>query len=296
MSTNRFVVLFKIDTMKLYTLLIVLFLGSLGLLSAQTLDLPKLSPLQKIEQKVGLTDVVLEYSRPSMRGRKIFGELLEYGEYWRMGANKNTKISIGDKFMIDGDTINAGEYALFCMLNKDTWEVFLYDELDNWGLPDSIEESKILASIKVPVRVHMDSLQTLTYSLENLNDSEFDLTLSWETKSAAIPITILTKDKILSSIDAAWKSHAGDYYVAARYYYDEVKDYKQADEWIKKSIALRKKEAYWCYALEAEILAELGEKKSAVQSAQKALDLILPYKSDYHTNLYTDLLNKMKAL
>ncbi len=185
---------------------------------------------------------------------------------------------------------------MFCILEKEEWELFLYDEIGNWGLPDSIEESKIMTKIKVPVSTHKDSVQTLTYSFENLTDSNFDLKLRWETKSAKIPFSILTHDKILKNIDEAWKSHAGDYYLAARYYHDEVKDYDQALDWIQKSIGLRQKEAYWCYALEAEILGKLGQKEAAIRSAQKTLDMILPYKSEYHTNLYTELLNKMKAL
>ncbi len=99
---------------------------------------PAPSPFSKIEQKVGLTDVTLEYSRPNMREREIFGELVPYGKMWRLGANANTKITFSDDVMIDGKTLKAGTYAIYATPSEKSWDVTFYSDASNWGLPQEL--------------------------------------------------------------------------------------------------------------------------------------------------------------
>lgn len=96
---------------------------------------PQPSPSQKIEQIVGLTKVTIEYSRPSMKGRKIFGDLVPYGQIWRTGANANTKITFDTDITIGNTTVKAGTYAIYTKPNKKTWEIMLYSDASNWGNP-----------------------------------------------------------------------------------------------------------------------------------------------------------------
>ena len=114
----------------------------ISLFTQAQVQTPKASPVAKVEQRVGLTDISISYSRPAMNGRKIFGELLPFGELWRLGANENTKITNSDILIFGSDTLKAGTYAIFARPNMDSWEVIFYTETTNWGLPEKWDESK----------------------------------------------------------------------------------------------------------------------------------------------------------
>jgi hypothetical protein len=100
-----------------------------GLSQIQT---PAPSPSSTLEQQVGLTDVIIKYSRPGMKGRQIFGDLVPYGEKWRTGANNNTTISFDTKVSINGQEVPEGTYAIFTIPQEDEWEVIFYKDSNNW--------------------------------------------------------------------------------------------------------------------------------------------------------------------
>ena len=106
---------------------------------------PQPSPFSKIEQKVGLTDVTLEFSRPAMRGRTIFGNLVPYGKMWRTGANANTKITFSTDVTVGGSTLKAGTYAVFTTPNETSWDVIFYSDASNWGTPREWDDAKVAA-------------------------------------------------------------------------------------------------------------------------------------------------------
>ena len=108
--------------------------------------------LQKIEQKVGLTDVSVQYSRPSMKGRTIFGDLVPYGKLWRTGANQNTMVTFSTDVMVGESTLKAGSYAIFSKPNKDNWEVIFYSDTNNWGTPQKWDDSKVAAKVNAKVK------------------------------------------------------------------------------------------------------------------------------------------------
>lgn len=131
--------------MKKLILLVCVGLFSLGA-NAQ-IETPAPSPFQKIEQKVGLTDVTLEYSRPSVKGRKIFGGLVPYDKLWRTGANANTKVTFGDDVTIGGKSVKAGTYAIFTKPGTSSWEVIFYSDASNWGTPREWDDMKVAATV-----------------------------------------------------------------------------------------------------------------------------------------------------
>lgn len=108
---------------------------------------PQPSPFSKVEQTVGLTDVTLEYSRPNMRARTVFGDLVPYGKVWRLGANTNTKITFSTDITVEGKELKAGTYALFAIPNENKWEIVFYSNAGNWGAPQELDESKIAARV-----------------------------------------------------------------------------------------------------------------------------------------------------
>ena len=115
------------------------------------LKTPAPSPASKIEQKVGLTDVTVEYSRPSMKGRAVFGNLVPYGKLWRTGANQNTKVTFSDDVTIDGKTLKKGTYAVYTKPGKDAWEVLFYSDANNWGTPQNWDDAKVAVSTTAKV-------------------------------------------------------------------------------------------------------------------------------------------------
>ena len=127
--------------MKKLVSIVLISVGSMKL-NAQLIT-PKASPLAKMEQKVGLTDIKIEYSRPSKNGRTIFGDVVPYNEIWRTGANENTKITTTDPLIFGTDTLKPGTYALFVKPTEKQWEIYFYTEITNWGVPSTWSESKI---------------------------------------------------------------------------------------------------------------------------------------------------------
>ena len=105
---------------------------------------PAPSPATKVQQTIGLTEVTLEYARPSVRNREIFGNLVPYDKVWRTGANENSVISFSTSVKIGDADVPAGKYSVYTIPNKDSWEFILYSDYNNWGLPSDWDENKVV--------------------------------------------------------------------------------------------------------------------------------------------------------
>jgi hypothetical protein len=232
---------------------------------------PKASPLAKIEQKVGLADITISYSRPGKKDRVIFGEVVPYGEIWRFGANENTKITSSDALIFGKDTLKAGTYALFTKPNKDNWEVYFYTETTNWGTPEKWDDQKVALKMTAPVVALNDVVENLTISIDNFHNAGATIQFSWDKTRINIPFTLNTKDKVLASIKKTMDGPtAGDYYSAASYYFQEKLDMKQALTWCTKAVEMRP-EAYWMSRLMAQLQAANGDYKGAIETAKKSI-------------------------
>ncbi|MEO6346589.1 MAG: DUF2911 domain-containing protein [Aquaticitalea sp.] len=233
---------------------------------------PAPSPFCKIEQKVGLTDVTLEYSRPNMRGRAIFGDLVPYGQVWRLGANANTKITFSDDVMVGGKTLKAGEYALYATPNEKTWDVMFYSDATNWGNPEKWDDSKVAAKVSAEVFPMPLNIETFTMSFDDLTSNSVMLGMLWSNVYAGVKIDVPTDKMVSEAIDKTMKGpDAGDYYTSAVYYLQEGKDIKQAKEWIDKAIAMSDKPAFYQLRQQSLIYAKAGDKKGAIDIAKKSL-------------------------
>ena len=129
---------------------------------------PQPSPKAKVEQRVGLTDVSVEYSRPGVKGRTIFGDLVPYGKTWRTGANSNTKVTFSSDVSIDGQTLNAGSYGLYTVPNENSWEVMFYSESDNSGVPRDWDNTKVVAKTSVEVYSMPMNVETFTITFDDV--------------------------------------------------------------------------------------------------------------------------------
>jgi len=244
-----------------------------GTIQAQ-IQTPAPSPFQKIEQKVGLTDITIEYSRPSMKGRTIMGGLVPYNEVWRTGANANTKITFSNDVEIGGKNVKAGTYAIYTKPGKQNWDVMFYSDASNWGNPENWDDSKVVAKVNVPVYPMPMDIETFTMTFDNLQNDSTNMGMLWEKSYVGVPIKVMTDKTVSANIEKVMSGPAaGDYYSAAVYYLETGKDINQARTWIDKAITMSPEPAFWQYRQQSLIYAKAGDKKAAINAAQKSLEL-----------------------
>jgi hypothetical protein len=253
----------------------ILFLFWAGLISmgtsAQILT-PQPSPFSKVEQKVGLTDVTIEYSRPGMRDREIFGNLVPFGEVWRTGANANTKITFSDDVKIDGKDLKKGTYALYTIPNKDSWEILFYSDSNNWGTPEKWDDTKVALKATADVQQMQMKMESFTILIDELKNNSAALNFIWENTIVTLPFEVPTDAKALASIEKVMNGpSAGDYFSAATFYHETGKDMKKALEWVNKAVEMQGDDAFWMLRRKSLIEADLGMKKEAIATANRSM-------------------------
>ncbi|WP_044404137.1 DUF2911 domain-containing protein [Lacinutrix sp. Hel_I_90] len=236
-------------------------------------ETPQPSPFSKVEQKVGLTDVTLEYSRPGMKGRTIFGDLVPYGKLWRTGANKNTMITFSDDVMIGGKEVKAGSYAIFTTPNESSWDVVFYSDTENWGTPEKWDDNKVAAKVKSEVMKMPMKMETFTMILDDLSNDSATLGMLWEDVYVGVKIEVPTAEKVSANIEKAMSGPgAADYYSSAVYYLQEGKNIDKAVMWIDKAIDMTKDEPrFWYLRQQSLIHAKAGNKDAAIAAAKASL-------------------------
>jgi hypothetical protein len=253
-------------------LLFAIAVGLSASFNAQVLT-PKASPVAKLQQKVGLADIQIDYSRPSVNGRVIFGELIPFGQTWRLGANENTKITSSEALIFGKDTLKAGTYALFAKPGQSSWEFYFYTDYSNWGLPEKWEDAKVALKVTAAAETSKEFTENLTLQLEDLKSSSAKITLTWAQTKVTLPFTLDTKTKVLASIDKTMAGpSANDYHQAATYYFNEKLDLKKALEWSTKAVELRGPSAYWMTRLKAQLQAANGDYKGAIETAKVSME------------------------
>ena len=205
-----------------------------------------------------------------MRGRKIMGNLVNYGDIWRTGANSNTKITINDNLMFGENILPAGTYSILTRPGKKMWEVFFYTE--DWSLPKAWDPEKIALKLDITVK-NANQIETFSIWIGDISTDSASLNLAWENSRIEMPFTVSTDEKTMASIKETMKGNPGhrDYYSAASYYLTTGRDLKKAEKWIIK--AVKEKEYYFYYRTKAEIHAGLEKFKSAIEAANKSIKL-----------------------
>lgn len=257
---------------RLFIAITVVLTGFVGFSQVQT---PAASPFGKVQQTVGLTEVSVEYSRPSAKGRNIFGNLVPFGKTWRTGANANTIITFGTDVIIGGKTLPKGEYALFVAPKPDSWDVYFYTDTNNWGLPEKWNEEKIAVKTTVKPITLSNFVETFTVGIGGLDNDFGHIDISWEKTLVSVKFEVPTSKIANTSIEKALAGpDAETFYNAANYYYQSNGDIHKALEWINKSIDMRGKEVpFWYLRLKSLIQAKAGDKRGAIETAQRSLDL-----------------------
>lgn len=258
---------------------------------------PAPSPASKLIQTVGLTEVVVDYSRPSMRGRKVFGNLVPFDKLWRTAANAYTTISFDTDVTIGGSDVKAGTYSIFTKPGVKTWEVFFYTDTEGSGTPRNWEESKIAAKATVPVWPMEMNVETFTITIDDLTSGGANLGIMWEKTYVAVPFGVPSDAAVMSSIDSALAGpKAGDFYQAAVYYSSEGKDINKAKEWMEKAMAMTEKPAFWQLRQQSLIQAKAGDKKGAIATAKKSMEGAKAAGNDDYVKMNMDSLKEWGAM
>jgi tetratricopeptide (TPR) repeat protein len=261
------------------------------LADAQTIKTPAPSPSQSVKQDFGISTIELNYSRPGMKGRKIFGDLVPYGKVWRTGANSATRIKFSDDVSIGGQVLKAGEYAVYSVPNEKEWEIIINKGSANWGT-DYKQEDDIFRVKATPVKLDQP-VETFTMQFANVKSGSADLQILWDKTLVSVPITSDIDKKVMAQIDAAMNKDSRPYYQAAMYYLETGKDLNQALTWFDKAIE-QNPTAYWVYHQKANALAKLGKKNEAKTTAQKSMDLAKTAKNDDYVKLNEKLIADLK--
>ncbi|QTD39251.1 DUF2911 domain-containing protein [Polaribacter batillariae] len=259
---------------------------------------PAPSPFSTLEQKVGLTDVTIEYSRPSMRGRTIFGDLVPYGKTWRTGANVNTKVTFSTNVTVNGKNVEKGTYALYTVPNQKTWDIMLYKDADNWGNPKEWDDAKVVASITADVVKMPMKIETFTITLDDLTNNSGVIGILWEDVYVGLPIEVPTDAAVMASIDEVMKGspNARAYYDAAVYFKSEDKDISKAVTWIDKAVEMSKDDPkFWMLRQQSLIHAKAGKTATAIAAAKQSLELAKKAGNDSYVKMNENSLKEWGA-
>jgi len=233
------------------------------------LQLPRPSPTAKVTQTVGLTEITVEYSSPSVKGRKIWGGLLPYGQVWRAGANQATKVTFSKDVTVGSTSVPAGSYAFFVIPAANQWTLILNKDFNQNGTDKYKPELDV---VRLPVQPKaIPHRERLAYLVADFTDDTASLDLEWEKLRASLPIKLGTQAQALANIKAATDGAWAPLNSAARYMLETVKDYDTGLQLVDKSIA--SKEHWFNLWTKAELLNAKGKRKEALTYAQKAKQL-----------------------
>ncbi|MEQ9591307.1 MAG: DUF2911 domain-containing protein [Cyclobacteriaceae bacterium] len=280
---------------------ITMMMAAFAFIAEAQIQTPQPSPSASVSTTVGLTDVKIDYSRPQMKGRKIFGSggdfLTPYGELWRTGANNGTKISFSDDVTVEGQKVAKGEYLIFTWPGASEWTVALYSDLSIGGNTAAYDKSKEVANFKVKSEKLGETVDSFTMNITDISaDSKSAMVqIAWENTSVKFNVGVEFDAQIMKAIEANTKVNPGNYIAAANYYYSTKKDMKQAIAWMEMGIAQGNPNAFWNVHTLAKMKKDAGDKAGAKAAAQKSLELAKKADSDFgYIKLNEELLSTLK--
>ena len=235
---------------------------------------PAPSPASTVKQAVGLTDVTVVYSRPSMKGRTIFGKLVPYGQLWRTGANAVTKITFSTDVTVEGKEVKKGSYAILTKPGAQAWDVNFYAyESGNWS---SYTEKEAAVSVNVKSNQMPMSMENFTIGFDEIKGGKASMHMIWDKTIVSLNIDTKVDATVMASIDKALAGPStGEYYTMGSYLYDsgkEGKDLERALEYVQKATKTDNPR-FWQLRKESLILAKLGKMEEAVKVAKASYEL-----------------------
>lgn len=274
----------------------ILILSSMlfaGLATQAQVKMPAASPSQTINQSFALGNIEVKYSRPIVKGRQIFGDLVPFGKVWRTGANGATLISFTDAVEFAGKKLDSGTYALYTIPAKDNWVVILNKGITNWGSTGYKTEDDVLR-VTVPVSSTSSLVESFTIQIDNILPESCTLKIQWEKTSVSVPITSNVKDRIRESLESAIKnSEQKPYWQAMQFYNDWDNNPKKALEYAESAIKENPK-AFYIWLYKARLEKATGNKKAALESSKTSLELAKQAQNDDYIKLNEEFQKELK--
>ena len=256
--------------------LITLCMAIIGINAIAQIKTPQPSPAASFKQALGLGEVSVNYSRPAMKGRVVFGDLVPFDKIWRTGANNSTKINFSDDVIIEGNKLPAGEYALYAIPSRTEWTIIFHKNTKLWGLgePGDYKEENDALRIKVKPSMLPYNVESFTISTSDITANSCKVNIEWERTKVSFNVTTEIDAKIMASIEKTFnpKVDASSYYSAASYYYENNKDLNKALEWVNQAISMRS-DAFWMVHLKAKILKSMNKTTEAIEAANLSKEL-----------------------
>jgi hypothetical protein len=261
--------------------------------SAQQLKTPAASPTATLDQAFGLSNIKIEYSSPSVKGRIIFGDLVPYDKIWRTGANASTKITFGDDVMIEGSKLKAGTYAFYTIPGKTSWSLLFYNDITLGGDVENYKKENEALRVTVKPSSMSEKVETFTINVSDITPTTSNLEILWDKTKVLCKVSTEIDDKVLKSIETALAKDSRPYFQAANYYYENDKSLDSAYKWVNLAIAGNPK-AYWMVHLKAKIQKKMNDTKGAITSAEQSMALAKEDKNEDYVKLNEKLIAEMK--
>lgn len=257
---------------------------------------PQPSPTATITQKVGVSNISVEYSRPGAKGREIFGGLVSYGKMWRTGANKATKITFNENCVFGGAKVKKGSYSLFTIPGEKEWTVVLNKNTELWGVGEYDEENQVCSIVAKAINTK-DFTESFTIDFGTFQSFSAIMSLKWANTKIDIKIESLEAKKLEKQyLELLTKGpSANDYYNGAKFFADNTSEYEMALEWINTAIKKRP-DAFWMQFHKARILKKMGNNKESISVAEGVIELAKEKKDDYgYIKRSEDLIKSIKS-
>lgn len=280
----------NVNKWKVLILTVALGLGGVQMTQAQGLKVPTASTLQKVSQGFALSEIQVEYSRPSAKGREIFGALVPYGKVWRTGANQSSKITFGEDVKINGKELKAGTYAIYSVPQANEWKLSFYKDLKLGGNVAAYDATQEALTLQLPVKKLADKVETFTIAINDISNTSATVSISWENTEVSFEVTAEIDNNVMESIEKAMKDNR-PYHQAAAYYLENGKDLNKAYEWSSKA-AEQNPHAFWVFLNKAKIEFQLGKYAEAIQTAEQVKVKAAAMNNDDYIKMADELIGK----
>ncbi|TAL46204.1 MAG: DUF2911 domain-containing protein [Chitinophagaceae bacterium] len=260
--------------------------------NAQELKTPVPSPTTTVKQDFGLSTIELSYSRPGVKGRKIFGDLVPFGKVWRTGANGATTITFGEEVMIGETKVPAGTYGLLTIPDATEWTIIITKQTDVTS-PAAYKQDQDVVRVKAQIFTLPFSVETFTIGIDDIKSNSCIIGMLWDNVYAGFPVTTDVESKVMKQISNAMEKDNRPYFSAAMYYMENDKDLNKALEWFTKAES-QNPDAFWVVHQKAKCLAKLGKKQEAITAANKSIEMAKKAKNDDYVALNEKLLATLK--
>ena len=271
-----------------------LFSGFLSISAFSQVRMPAPSPTEFIQQDFGLSSVELTYSRPSLKGRDVFGKVVLYDSLWRTGANAATKIKFNDPVEILGHKVDTGSYAIYTIPHMDgEWTFILNKGFNNAGVAGYKQSDDVFRE-NVKSNKIAEKIETFTMQFTNIKPESCDLSLMWDNVVVNVPIKVNITDKLRAQIESALSSDKKPYWQAAQFYNEYDNNKTKALEMVNEAIKQSGTPPFFMVYYKAKIQKDLGDKNGAIASAKQSMELAKAANNSDYVLLNEKLIKELK--